>query len=197
MKFTKLTLLFPPAVLMGCNAVPQSGVEYPDKPPVITSERTGDAAKPRSYNLLQQIMLRTHNDARRAVGVAPLIWNNELEAHAKRYAQKLASSGKFKHDKQKGITPRQGENLWMGTRSAFTYAEMSGSWVDEKRYFKRGIFPDNTTTGKWSDVGHYTQIIWRGTTHVGCAIVSNKRDDYLVCRYSSAGNVVGQDPLKS
>ena len=116
MKFTKLTLLFLPAVLMGCNAIPQSGVEYPDKPPVVTTPRTDNTAKPRSYNLLQQIMLRTHNDARRTVGVGPLVWDNGLEAHAKRYAQKLARSGKFKHDKQKGISPRQGENLWMGTR---------------------------------------------------------------------------------
>jgi len=195
MKYAKLTLLFLPTVLMGCNAVPQSGVEYPDTPPVVTTPRTGDAPKPRGDAQLQRVMLRTHNDARRAVGVGPLVWDNGLEAHAEAYAQKLARSGKFKHDKQKGISPRQGENLWMGTRGAFTYREMSGSWIDEKRDYKRGIFPDNANTGKWSDVGHYTQIIWRGTTHVGCAVASNERSDYLVCRYTPAGNIVGRDPV--
>ncbi len=157
--------------------------------------RTDNIAKPRSYNLLQRAMLQSHNDARRAVGSGQLVWNTALEGYAKRYAQKLARSGKFEHDRQKGTMPRQGENLWMGTRGAFTYGEMSGSWIDEKRHFKPGTFPDSATTGKWSDVGHYTQIIWRGTTNVGCAVASNARDDYLVCRYTPAGNVVGRDPV--
>ncbi|WP_197707084.1 CAP domain-containing protein [Calothrix sp. NIES-3974] len=28
------------------------------------------------------------------------------------------------------------------------------------------------STGNWVDVGHYTQIIWRNTTEVGCAIAT-------------------------
>jgi hypothetical protein len=31
---------------------------------------------------------------------------------------------------------------------------------------------------------------------MGCAMASNARNDYLVCRYSPAGNIVGRDPLK-
>jgi hypothetical protein len=41
-------------------------------------------------------------------------------------------------------------------------------------------------------VAHYVQIVWRGTRAVGCAMASGASDDYLVCRYSPAGNVVGQ-----
>jgi len=57
--------------------------------------------------------------------------------------------------------------------------------------------PKNATSGKFEDVGHYTQIVWRATTQVGCAIAANKSAEYLVCRYLPAGNVVGIDPLGS
>jgi len=83
----------------------------------------------------------------------------------------------------------------MGTKTAYAYAEMSGGWVDERRLFKRGRFPDVSRNGKWADVGHYTQIIWRTTTQVGCALASNATDEYLVCRYLASGNIVGFDPL--
>ena len=141
-------------------------------------------------------MLETHNAARRDVGLGPVSWDASLASDADVYAQKLARSGKFEHDSQTGVTPRQGENLWMGTAGAFDYAEMSGSWIDEKRYFREGIFPDNSTTGRWSDVGHYTQIIWHNSVRIGCAVAANTRDEYLVCRYAPAGNVVGRNPLK-
>jgi hypothetical protein len=75
--------------------------------------------------------------------------------------------------------------------------EMAGHWIDEKRYYRRGPTPDFSTTGNFEDVGHYTQIIWRQTTQFGCAIASNPREDYLVCRYLPAGNVYGVEPLAS
>ena len=82
-----------------------------------------------------------------------------------------------------------------GTRGAYRYSEMVDAWVAEKRYFKNGVTPDFSTTGNYEDVAHYTQIIWRGSTAVGCALASSASDDYLVCRYSPPGNVVGQKTL--
>jgi hypothetical protein len=34
-------------------------------------------------------------------------------------------------------------------------------------------------------------MIWPDSDRVGCAVRSSSRNDYLVCRYSPAGNVVG------
>jgi hypothetical protein len=79
----------------------------------------------------------------------------------------------------------------MGTRGAFSLDQMLGSWAKEGRWFKPGIFPNVSRSGDWSRVGHYTQMIWRGTTRVGCALRSSARYDYLVCRYGPAGNIVG------
>lgn len=47
-------------------------------------------------------------------------------------------------------------------------------------------------SGPWSTVGHYTQMIWPTTTHVGCAIANGVRFDVLVCRYAPAGNIDGR-----
>ena len=42
---------------------------------------------------------------------------------------------------------------------------------------------------------HYTQIIWKKTTEVGCAISKcNNGNYYCVCNYSPPGNVIGIKP---
>ena len=68
---------------------------------------------------------------------------------------------------------------------------MIGLLVDERRYFRPGRFPTVSRTGDWSHVAHYTQIVWPATQRVGCATAANRSNDYLVCRYLPAGNVVG------
>ncbi|MFT5330367.1 MAG: hypothetical protein ACI9TB_002397 [Parasphingorhabdus sp.] len=145
---------------------------------------------------LQGVMMQSHNQARARTGAPPLVWDSGLAKDAATYANSMARTGRFAHDNQSERSARQGENLWMGTRNAYPQTEMVGSWVDEDRYFKRGLFPENSTTGSWHDIGHYTQIIWPTTKRVGCALVNNRDYDYLVCRYSPAGNVMGQDPLR-
>ncbi|PHR15324.1 MAG: Fis family transcriptional regulator [Sphingopyxis sp.] len=142
-------------------------------------------------------MMQTHNMARAKVGAPDLVWDSALAKDAAKYANSMARTGRFAHDSQSERSARQGENLWMGTRNAYPQTEMVGSWVDEDRYFKKGAFPDNSTTGSWHDIGHYTQIIWPTTKRVGCAMANSGAYDYLVCRYSPAGNVMGQNPLRA
>ncbi len=149
--------------------------------------------QPRGEAIFRSTMLRDHNRARAAVSVAPLIWDDGLAANAAAYAATLAATRTFAHAPRCAGRPVEGENLWMGTRRAYHYADMTGSWVDERRDFRRGLFPDVSATKSWHEVGHYTQIIWAKTKAVGCAVASNASDEYLVCRYFPAGNVVGRD----
>jgi Cysteine-rich secretory protein family len=146
---------------------------------------------PRGDALMRSAMVEAHNRARLGYGSSPLAWDDALAKDAVRYARTLAARGAISHDPQTGINPRQGENLFMGTRGAYSYALMAQLWVDERRWFRKGTFPNVVTAGHWSRVGHYTQVVWPLTQRFGCAVASNRRDDVLVCRYLPAGNYFG------
>jgi hypothetical protein len=79
----------------------------------------------------------------------------------------------------------------MGSRGGYRTSEMAQSWSAEKRMFRAGIFPNVSRTGSWGDVGHYTQMVWPATNRMGCSLRSSAHWDYLVCRYSNPGNLVG------
>jgi len=174
---TVLALAMPAAGL----ALPQTGVlPWTDKTP-----------KQRNPLMMKSTMMAAHNEARRQYGVPPLVWDDGLARDSAVYAARLARLNRFEHDTQAGRAPKQGENLWMGTRGAYSYGEMIGLLVDERKYYRPGRFPYVSRTGSWSHVAHYTQIVWPTSQRVGCATASNRVNDYLVCRYLPAGNVVG------
>lgn len=141
-----------------------------------------------SGNAMIDEILAAHNHYRAEVGVSSIRWSNTLASSAQQWANNLAASGKFEHSGTRGV----GENLWMGTTKRFSYSRMVDSWGNEKKFFVRGNFPNVSSTGNWTDVGHYTQVVWRNTTEVGCAIASDGRNDYLVCQYNPPGNFTGQ-----
>jgi hypothetical protein len=136
-------------------------------------------------------LLAAHNAVRAQAGQPPLAWDPALAQGAATYAVQLALTNSFQHS-DRGARRGVGENLWMGTHAAFNYEAMVRGWASESRYFMPGQFPAVSRSGNWADVGHYTQMIWPTTTHVGCALASNARSDFLVCRYSPAGNIDGR-----
>ncbi len=140
---------------------------------------------------LTRVMLAAHNDARKAVGTPNLVLDADLNRQALEYAQQMARTGSFQHSAS-STRPNQGENLWAGTAGRFTHEQQAAGWIDERRYYIHDRFPYVSTTGRWQDVGHYTQIIWRDTTRLGCGIATGGNRDYVVCRYSAPGNVSGQ-----
>lgn len=152
----------------------------------------GSATTNASFN---QRILAVHNGERSDLGVPPLRWSPELAASAREWADHLGRTGQFRHSPDKPGTEPQGENLWAGTKGYYPLEDMVGLWVAEKKDYKSGIFPNNSRSGKLESVGHYTQLIWRGTRAVGCALARGDQEDILVCRYSQAGNVLGQRPV--
>lgn len=136
-----------------------------------------------------QRFLDIHNRERAAMGAPNLLWDNQLERDAAGHAQHLARTGQLAH------APREGRGL---TRENIGHAplgwgvdQLMHTWLAEKRYFRGGIYPD-VCSGDWSICGHYTQVIWPATTHLGCGTAAGRESTWFVCRYSPGGNRDGR-----
>jgi len=140
---------------------------------------------------LSTAMLALHNHERALVGVAPLAWSGRLAADATAYAAHLVAIGDLEHssDEARGD---EGENLAMGTAGYYSPTALGEMWAQEKSDLVGGPFGDDSRTGSWEDIGHYTQMVWRGTRQVGCGVASGGGDTYLICRYAPAGNYIGE-----
>jgi uncharacterized protein YkwD len=136
-------------------------------------------------------ILQQHNTYRSALQLPALVWSPALATDALAWGRHLASIDKGQHDQS--ARGKEGENLWWGTADAYSYTDMVAMWGNEKNSFQYGVFPDVGTSHS-AMVGHYTQIVWKNTTSVGCALVGNGKTDFLVCRYTVPGNVVGEKP---
>ena len=169
--------------LMIASAAPASAAALPSP--------NWPAPADRGETLLRQTVLNAQNQARSRFGVPALAWSDQLAAEAMNHAQYMASTGAYAHDQTPGRRKKAGENLWRGQRGLFSYDIMIGVMIQEAQHFRPGVFPDNSRTGEWHDVAHYTQIVWPTTTNVGCALASSATTDYFVCRYSPTGNKDG------
>lgn len=127
-----------------------------------------------------------HNRLRAKHNVADLIWDEELANQA----QSWASGCKDEHS-------GSGENLWAGTGtgSAFSGAAAVGSWY--KELTTPGY--DFSSPGSQAGTGHFTQVVWKSTTRVGCAVQNCEPlepegwnpANFFVCEYYPAGNYPG------
>lgn len=129
-----------------------------------------------------------HNEVRQAVGqtIPDLSWSPALASVAQAYADQLASAGcDLVHSSND-----YGENLFWGSAS-YSPADVVGAWADEISCFSYTTFPE--TCG--CTCGHYTQIVWRNTTHVGCGIgACPGGGEVWVCNYDPPGNYLGEMP---
>jgi len=134
--------------------------------------------------------LAKHNEYRRLSGVPPLTYSSILAAIAQKYAELMVKTNSFQHSGAANIgenlyscavTPN-GECLLPGAATEAWYSE-----IEEYDFASPGFNPRT---------GHYTQVVWKATTMVGCgyAITSTSKNNtsisYVVCNYSPPGNYV-------
>jgi hypothetical protein len=188
--YAGLTLL-----AVGCAgaALPQASFMSAPSAQPLPRVRSSAPVPAASADQFARIVLESHNVQRRAAGVPNLSWDAGLARGAADYARAIAQTGQLVHS-PRASRPGIGENLWVGTAGAYRADEGVRSWASEKSDYRDGIFPNVSRTGDWLDVSHYTQMIWRTTTHVGCGAARSGRWDALVCRYSPKGNRDGQRP---
>lgn len=141
-------------------------------------------------NSFKDSVLKAHNDARARFGNVPaLTWSNSLAT----FAQDTLDSCTFQHStpEQLGSVPA-GENIAENSGSTTPADMVTDMWVSEyKDYnFQSGGFGEGT--------GHFTQVVWKGTTQVGCAVKTSCKDqyggtfEYIKCDYSPPGNYLGE-----
>ena len=135
-------------------------------------------------------LLSAHNHERALVGHRPLEWDPQLASAAASYGPALARLRQLVHSPRE-TRPGQRENLAMAPRGSLSAEQLVQLWSREKLILRPGLFPAVSSTGRWEDVAHYTQMVWPTTTRVGCAVFAAD-NDYLICRYSPPGNVDGK-----
>lgn len=130
-------------------------------------------------------MLESHNAVRAQVGVPPLQWSETLARHARQWAQALLRAGEFRHRPDSPY----GENLFMITGASAAPADVVRDWASESRYY-------DARAGRCrAECGHFTQIVWRATTGLGCGVARGRGREIWVCNYDPPGNVVGERPF--
>lgn len=124
-----------------------------------------------------------HNAVRAKHCAPPLSWNPKIAAVAQKWAESLRDQGcKFGHSGNQ----QYGENLAAGTEGVLDPEATVKMWYDEIEKYK---FPDG---GFSMQTGHFTQVVWKATTEVGCGHATCKGNDIWVCNYAPFGNVEGE-----
>lgn len=127
-------------------------------------------------------LLSAHNNKRALHKDTPsLTWSTELETYAQNYADQYDCSGTLVHS-----GGPYGENLALG----YGIEGAVDAWYSEIKYY------NYNNPGFSEDTGHFTQLVWKSSTEVGCGVKScgGVWGDYVVCSYNPAGNVIGEFP---
>lgn len=135
----------------------------------------------------QQGALDAHNAARSEVGNSPLVWDDALVADAQSWADHLVSLGSLVHASLDG----QGENLYMQSNLDNPCTNAVNAFVSEKSVYHG----EKIGEGDFMAYGHYTQVTWKSTTKVGMAVASGNGKTFVVARYTSPGNFMGETPF--
>lgn len=135
---------------------------------------------------LEKQMLDAQNAVRARVGVRPLVWSEKLAHVAQEWADTLVKEGSFRH---RPNSP-WGQNLYAVMGTEFLPQQIVNGWAEEAKDFD---FAANTCK-EGHMCGHYTQLVWRDTRQVGCAVARGGNREVWVCEYSPKGNYVGMRP---
>ncbi len=128
-----------------------------------------------------QALLDAHNRVRAQHCAPALSWSPKLAQVAQQWANTLRDRGcKFEHS-----GGRHGENLAAGTSGTLDGQAVTDMWYDEVKQY---AFPDG---GFSMETGHFTQVVWRQTTQLGCGVSTCRGMDIWVCEYDPPGNVQG------
>lgn len=189
-------LLAAAAALAGCGELPWEDGEPSDGTPP-----GGDPAP----DALAEEWLAAHASVRAGAtpapvpALAPLGWSSAAAAVAEAWAARC----EYRHNPGRG---ERGENIAAtapaGGRSARGVVDL---WASEAPFYDlaSNTCDEANPANEAGTCGHYTQLVWRDTTLVGCArrtcttgspFAGFPTWDFWICDYAPPGNWVGERP---
>lgn len=156
-----------------------SGPSPPPPPPPSPPSYSGG-----SVSGWKEAVLAQTNKYRAQHRAPALTWDNSLAQQGQNWANRCV----FEHSSM-----GNGENLWAGS-GGFNGASAVTSWYDEIKDYNWN-YP-----GFSMSTGHFTQLVWKSTTKVGCGLkkcssmMGMSNAYFLVCEYSPPGNYQGEFP---
>uniref|UniRef100_A0A1Q3FQL7 Putative cysteine-rich secretory protein-2 n=1 Tax=Culex tarsalis TaxID=7177 RepID=A0A1Q3FQL7_CULTA len=150
-----------------------------------TAKATTPSSTSTPSSSFEQTVLDEHNRLRARHSAQPLKLNPAISRYAQEWAQNLAARNTMQHRSNN----RYGENLY----ACFGKANVTGedavrSWYDEIKYYKFG----QPSPGNFSQVGHFTQVVWKESRELGVGMARNGNNVYIVCNYDPPGNFMGK-----
>ncbi len=150
-------------------------------------------------------MLYAHNIVRADVGLPALRWSNKLAQYAQDWADHLANQEGCRmihRFEQRQNQANYGENLFWASSMNWNDGRVSEpqsisssyvayDWASEKQFYSYNANHCRPS----EECGHYTQMVWRNTTDVGCAVsLCPENGQIWVCNYNPPGNWQGERP---
>ncbi|KAI5244000.1 PR-1-like protein [Aureobasidium subglaciale] len=130
-----------------------------------TSSTQKSSAAPAKATTYQQRVLVSHNVHRANHSASNLIWDNALASTA----AKIASTCVYAHNTTTD-GGGYGQNIAAGVTADNITAIITELFYNNEVSHFNGLYgqaqPDMSNFGSW---GHFSQIVWKGTSKVGCA----------------------------
>jgi len=159
----------------------------------------------------KDLILAFHNQHRQKVSagteglpeakttIPDLKWDDTLSEVAQRWADQCT----WGHDTNRNTATFSyvGQNMYMAWGSAkpstVAWKASIDSWYSEiKDYIAANQDVNNFQSVSGPAIGHFTQVVWAATTHVGCGYVEFEKDNgyttHIACNYGPGGNIIGQ-----
>lgn len=157
-------------------------------------------------------ILRAHNVVRERANLGPLQWHAHLAEMAEARVLKLANEGCYIQHSPTSDRWNEagfhyiGENLYKVINMKPTGVDIVDAWYAEIEDYSYGRVGSSCVkdrcAGRTSPpctLGHFTQVMWADSTHVGCGRAEcpgqAKRTFISVCNYGPGGNIVGSYPF--